>query len=107
MAEEFVKVVIDNIESTPKTKKRVLVPVTDPVDKRVLMINGRFNLPDKTLAVMNNIRIECDSLARNLAIEVKSVEHDTGRLIATIDLLQQLKNVACDAVILPHATMEV
>ena len=94
-------------EDLVNVKKRAMVPITDPVEKRVAMINGRFDLPDNTLTVMNNIRIECDSLARNLAIEVKSVEHDTGRLVATIDLLQQLKHVACDAVILPHATKEV
>lgn len=36
-------------------------------------------------------------------LELLDVRYDVGRIIATMDLLQQAKNVACDAVVLPLA----
>lgn len=78
-------------------------PITDPVAKRVAMINGRFDLPPATLEAMATMRAAFDACARAVEQTATGVERDTGRLIATMDLLQQAKNVACDAVILPHA----
>lgn len=78
--------------------------ITDPVTKRVEMINGRFDLPQETIQAMNDIRQAVDQCARSIQTATSKVETDTGRLIATMDLLQQAKNVACDSIILPHAT---
>lgn len=82
------------------------VAITDPVDKRVSMINGYFELPDQTKQAMTKIREASETYANELQKIFKSLDKDvdTGRAIATIDLVQQTKNVACDALILPHAS---
>lgn len=67
-----------------------------------MMINGMFDLPDETTAAMARIRELVAECAMSVAKVVGSVNYDTGRLIATIDMLQAVKNTACDAVILPH-----
>lgn len=75
----------------------------DPVQRRVEMINGRFDLPAETVKAMEQIRVATEVCARAIQSATADVQVDTGRLIATMDMLQQAKNVACDAVILPHA----
>jgi hypothetical protein len=73
------------------------------VHARLMMINGMFDLPDETTAAMVRIRELVAECAMSVAKVVGSVNHDTGRLIATIDKLQDVKDVACAAIILPHA----
>jgi hypothetical protein len=79
------------------------VKIEDPIEKRVAMINGYFNLPDDTVKGMKEIREAVSECAHKLESTFKRCKIDTGRAIATIDLLQQAKNVGCDALILPHA----
>jgi hypothetical protein len=73
------------------------------VQARLDMTNGNFNLPDETLAAMKEIRAACSEAQAKVVESVEKVKFDTGRLIHTLDLLQQVKNCACDSVILPHA----
>jgi hypothetical protein len=74
------------------------------VHARVSMINGRFDLPERTPPALNLVREAVADAAEKVTSAVEGAEtHDTGRLIAALDLLQQAKNVACDALILPHA----
>jgi len=90
-------------------KKRVRVPVTDPVERRVEMINGMFDLPQETRQAMAAVRESAEAFARALRAiyTTPGIQVDTGRAIASIDTIQSIKNVACDALILPHATKEV
>lgn len=70
---------------------------------RVLMVNGMFDLPEETKHAMGQVRALVAQCAADVAAVCGGVQCDTGRLIATLDLLQQVKNTACDAMILPHA----
>lgn len=72
------------------------------MDARVAMINGNFELPDSTIQGMRDVRAAVAECASKLHEIFKKEKIDTGRAIASIDLLQQAKNVACDALILPH-----
>lgn len=89
--------------------KRIRVLVTDPVERRVEMVNGWFELPDATKRAMNDVRAASEAYARALhALFRAHAPHvDVGRSVAAIDSIQHTKNVACDAFILPHATKEV
>jgi hypothetical protein len=77
--------------------------IEDPIEKRVAMINGYFPLPTETTTGMKEVREAVSECATKLESVFKRCKVDTGRAIATIDLLQQAKNVGCDALILPHA----
>lgn len=87
-------------------KKRVII--TDALEKRVAMINGRFELDKPTLDAMNEIREISDAYARTLhcIFTRAGLKADIGRAIATVDAVQACKNMACDALILPHASRE-
>lgn len=52
---------------------------------------------------MKEIREALSECAHKLQEIFKRNKIDTGRAIASIDLLQNAKNTACDALILPHA----
>jgi hypothetical protein len=74
------------------------------LDARVAMFNGMFELPGETKAAMSRIReivAEAGQKIRDI-IANPAVKYDTGRLIATFDLLQHVKNTACDSITLPH-----
>ena len=85
------------------------------VANRINMINGWFEMDDghteeearnqaieKNKARMNAVREAVSDAAHKVADAVEEGKHDMGRLIAAIDTLQQAKNIACDAIILPH-----
>ena len=74
----------------------------DAIEKRVAMINGNFPLPDEVISDMREIRAAVSECADKLQTIFKRRKIDTGRAIATIDLLQSAKNTACDALILPY-----
>ncbi len=93
-----------HVFSFRKNMKRVAI--TDPIEARVSMVNGYFNLPDDTKQSMNEVRAAAEVFAKALETIYKKTKHDKGRAIATIDLIQQTKNVACDALILAHAEKE-
>lgn len=68
------------------------------------MIDGQFTLPDDSPAAMRTIRQAIAGAAEKMASAVESVTgYDVGRLRAAVDFLQQAKDVACQAVILPFA----
>lgn len=67
------------------------------------MINGNFDLQSITVEGMKEIRVAVAECAAKLESVFKRHKVDTGRAIATIDLLQQAKNTGCDALILPYA----
>jgi hypothetical protein len=73
------------------------------VVQRLALVNGNFPLPDETPATVKKIREIVAQCATDLAAAINVVPHDIGRFIATLDLLQQAKDVACCAVLLPHA----
>ena len=94
----------------------------DPIDARVALINGQFDLPAETVLAMSRIReilataaSEIDTAVRGvkrpaasdeeLAVKPErrgGVAFDHGRLQHTMDLLQEAKDTACVSVILPH-----
>lgn len=64
------------------------------------MVNGNFDLPDATVAYMRAVRAICDRAARELTGDAsRGVALDGGQLNAAVQLLQQVKNKACDAAI--------
>jgi hypothetical protein len=75
----------------------------DPIEKRVAMINGFFDLPSEQVEGMSEIRAATQECAERIAAVFKKRKHDTGRAIAAIDELQKAKNIAYDALILPFA----
>jgi hypothetical protein len=82
---------------------RKKVPITDPIEKRVAMINGYFDLPQEQIDGMKEIRSAVAECGAKLEQVFKKTKIDTGRAIASIDELQKAKNIACDALILPFA----
>lgn len=72
------------------------------IDARVAIINGAFDLPDKTPEVMSEVRKILAKAAEDLKVVLLAEKHDIGRVIATMDLLQQAKDTACTSLILPH-----
>lgn len=81
----------------------VAKPKLSALDARVALIDNCFNFGDDTTAAAREIRQACQECAKKIRDAAQTVPHDYGRLIAAIDQLQQVKNTACDAVILPHA----
>ena len=71
-------------------------------EARIAMVNGHFPLPDETVAAMKNIREIFAETAERVYAETKKVRSDPGRVTAMIDMILAAKNVACDAVTLPH-----
>lgn len=73
------------------------------VYSRVMLINGYFTtLPDEVVVSKERVCMLLGGAARELRDTVQKHPHDTGRLIAALDLLQQAKNAALDALKLPH-----
>jgi hypothetical protein len=70
---------------------------------RLALIDGNFPLPDNTTAAMGAIRAAVAACAKSITDAVLGVSYDPGRLIAALDDLQRVKDVACCSVILPHA----
>lgn len=87
------------MEEAPEKKRSRFAPIAARVD----MINGNFELPTVSVTLMREIR-ECVAAAAKQIEEIfeTAPEYDMGRAIHTIDLLQQAKNTACDALILPY-----
>ncbi len=80
------------------------VDITDPIEARVAMVNGWFELPEQTKQDMTDVRAAAEQFAKSLEQVYKRAKHDKGRAIASIDAVQQAKNIACDALILAHAS---
>lgn len=66
---------------------------------RADMINGRFELDEKTVTYMDRARVQIQACVESLKSDAPSTI-DVGRLIAFIDAMQAAKNILCDAVIL-------
>ncbi len=82
------------------------VPIVDPIEARVAMTNGWFELSDETKKDMSTIREASEQYAKTLEAVFKRAKHDKGRAIASIDAIQLAKNIACDALILPFASKD-
>lgn len=74
------------------------------LDARVAMINCDAELPPETLDQMNRIRAIVSDCGNQLneIFQKSGAKIDVGRAIASLDHLQQVENVACVALILPH-----
>ncbi len=68
------------------------------------MVNGMFDLPAETISAMREIRAVFETSARALEkiYATPGLRVDKERAKAALDLIQNAKNVSCDAVILPH-----
>lgn len=113
-------------KTTPPKDGMKRVKITDPIEARVEMIDGMFQLTqpvlgddgktvvqDGTLQKMSKIRAAISQAAREVVKAIRDAENegmpkaDTGRVIAGIDSLQAAKNIFCDALILAHAHKDV
>ena len=72
---------------------------------RVALINGHFDLPADVKKAMDNIRLAISeaAVAVHKTCTASGIKFDAGRLIHAIDLMQQAKDTACVALILPFA----
>jgi uncharacterized protein YukE len=70
---------------------------------RVALVNGSFDLPDQTKQAMGRIREAVAACSQQLAQIAATTAFDEARLTAALDMLQAVKNTACDAVLLPYA----
>lgn len=78
----------------------------DRIDKGVSLINGQFDLPEGTGDKFNVIREELQNACKAVVDVVRSSgdgNWDYGTLVRVTQLLQEAKDVACQALILPHA----
>ena len=65
------------------------------------MVNGSFDLDDATLRYMKEVRTICAEAAEKLTgVATIGVTLDGGQMNNAIQLLQQVKNKACDAAII-------
>lgn len=101
--------------ATPDPVKKRKVPVAG-LEARVELIDGMFPLPKDaegkppTLDMMSKIRGHISVAAKAIYADLQAnpdVKYDMGRMIHAMDLLQQAKDTACVAVLLPHAVKEV
>jgi hypothetical protein len=106
-------------ETAPMEEKK-RIRVTDPVEARMLLINGDFHLPDENKAGMKEIgkaledaAVRIHAVAKKLPCAGVSKDgkplpgYDTGRLIAALDTIQHAKDIACVSFILPYAEKDV
>ena len=84
---------------TEKRKRKI----TDPIEARVELINGKFTIPETTTNAMNEVRTILSEAAKRLKTCVEKNPHDKGRLIHTFDLLQNAKDTCCVSLLLPFA----
>lgn len=79
-------------------------PRFQPLDARCAMVDGNFDLTPETREQMKAIRSAFAECAQRLneIFQKSGVGYDRGRAIASLDHLQQAKNIACDALILPN-----
>lgn len=66
------------------------------------LIDGNFPVPDETKVVMDKARTIISDAGKKVEKLAYTVAHDTGRLIATAQILEQAKDVYCHGLILPH-----
>ncbi len=84
------------------------VVVFPAIKARFELLNQRVDLPQHSRDAQDKIRNAAKAYANAIlsAIEPGTVMKDTGRIIAALDLIQQSKNCACDALILPHVKIQ-
>jgi hypothetical protein len=83
------------------------VRIADPVEARVELVNGMFDLPQEAKTAMGAVRLAAEQYARAIKAAADAAgkqNYDTGRLIAALDAVQASKDIACVAFILPHAS---
>ena len=100
--------------------QRKRVRITDPVEARVELINGQFDLPPENVNAMKEVRAAISECAKRIKAAADqlpsagtardgrpSLGYDVGRMIAAMDTLQHAKDIACVSFILPYADKEV
>ena len=82
--------------------------VSTAIRARVLLVNGKFSLPDANAKAMEAIRNIFSEAAEKFAalLEQTGVKYDTERAIHALDTLQAAKDTACVSVILPFASTD-
>jgi hypothetical protein len=82
--------------------------VPQAIRDRVLLVNGKFSLPDANAKATEAIRTIFSEAAEKFAalLEQTEVKYDTGRAIHALDTLQAAKDTACVSVILPFASTD-
>jgi hypothetical protein len=96
----------NNKQTTTTTKKREMDQRSiEAIDAKLDMINGRFDLPEETVEAMKLIRESLSEVANKVRdnLDQKGIKYDVGTMIRFVALIQDAKNLACDAIILPHA----
>ena len=84
------------------------IPTSSPiisntlVQQRIRLIGDRGKLSDQVLTNLIEIKKTLEKAAENVAKLVQEVDHETGRLIASIDKLKEASNIACESMILPN-----
>lgn len=73
----------------------------NPIDARVALISNQLQLQHVSTFFSAEVQAAIEECAKKLQIIFKRDHVDTGRAIAALDLLQQTKHVAIDALKLP------
>jgi hypothetical protein len=76
---------------------------------RLVLLNGKFTLPDESKAAMDTVRTIFDEAGAKLAALFSGgsgLKYDIGRSIHAIDQMQAAKDTACVAFLLPYASTD-
>lgn len=98
---------LGSINACPFPRREVPIPLIDPVEARVLLLENNVTF---SYEFGNSMELICSALG-TAAKEIKRVvesapQHDKGRLIAALDALQQARNNARDSLLLPQVQKE-
>ena len=75
----------------------------DAITARCEMFTVRYPSDEAQGKAKDEIREAAQVFAKAIRISLASVPADVGRVVAALDLIQQAKNVAIDAIILKQA----
>lgn len=76
------------------------------IQDRLHLINGNLHLNQEQIQGMKEIRAIISDAAYKMHAVIEKLPHDTGRLIASIDALQSVKDVACSSILLAPGLRE-
>ncbi len=82
--------------------------VPTSIRDRVLLVNGKFVLPDANVKAMDSIRAIFSEAAEKFAAVIgqTDIKYDKDRATHALDQLQAAKDTACVSVILPFASTD-
>jgi hypothetical protein len=76
----------------------------DPIEARVSLIQGIYSEPLDTSHAITDVHMAAIRYAKDLQQIFKRGKVDTGRAIASLDLVRQSYSTATDALLLPYVT---